>query len=277
MFECFVNGHRRVAVLVDENPRYKRLLMIAPHGNMIDVLKFQHADFAHGGWSVLNTERAALHYALTFRKSPYFFKTDRALCAMTEVIMELNTLDMKALVAEYNRLTGSTVSKFESKAKAIAAIEKASGVKQPAVPVKSTAQPMTATSEAVDIISSDTTTITKEQVMNTATKPAKKTPAAKKSAADKSSKPTKKATAAAKPAKAAKSASDMTRAQRTAAMTKGSGGLIIKLLKEGKLDDDSIISKVLKEFPDREIKNQQVSWYRSQLYSAGVLEKPAKK
>ena len=272
MFECFVNGHRRVAVLVDENPRYKRLLMIAPHGNTVDVVKFQHDAFAHGGWNLLSTEHAALRYALTFRKSKYFFKTDRALRAMSEVMMELKTLDMKSLVAEYNRITGHTVTKFESKAKAIAAIEKASATQQP---VEKPA-PMTS-SDAADIVPTIPVNAAKEPDMPKTTKPA-----AKKAATTKQSTPAKKAAqvkkeAPAKKASAAKKADTRTRAEKTAAMTKGSGGMIVKLLKEGKLDDDSIISRVLKEFPDREVNNSQVSWYRSQLYSAGALKKPAKK
>ena len=246
MFECFVNGHRRVAVLVDENPRYKRLLMIAPHGNTVDVVKFQHDAFAHGGWSPLNTEHAALRYALTFRKSKYFFKTDRALRAMSEVTMELKTLDMKSLVAEYNRITGLNITKFESKAKAIAAIEKASATQQPAETTAPAPSPITS-DVAAGIIPTIPVNAAKEPDMPKTTKPA------------------------------AKKADTRTRAEKTAAMTKGSGGMIVKLLKEGKLDDDSIISRVLKEFPDREVNNSQVSWYRSQLYSAGALKKPAKK
>lgn len=276
MFECYVNGHRRVAVLVDENPRYKRLLMIAPHGNTVDVVKFQHDAFAHGGWSQLSTEHAALRYALTFRKSQYFFKTDRALRAMSEVIMELKTLDMKSLVAEYNRITGHTISKFESKAKAIAAIEKASATQQPAEKPASVSAPAPS-DVAADIIPTIPVNAAKEPAMTKTDKPAaKKAATTKKAPAAKKEAPAKKVTPA-KKAPAAKKADPRTRAEKTAAMTKGSGGMIVKLLKEGKLDDDSIISRVLKEFPDREVNNLQVSWYRSQLYSAGALKKPAKK
>lgn len=267
MFECFVNGHRRVAVLVDENPRYKRLLMIAPHGSTVDVLKFQHADFARGGWSQLTGERRALHYALTFIKSPYFAKTDRALRAMREIMMELTTLSMKDLVAEYNRITGLNITKFETKAKAIAAIEKAAAPKQP---VTKDPRP------AVDIVPT-VQPATKEQDMATKTEKTKKAAPTKKTAPAKAA-PTKKAAPAkakAAPEKKPRgkpSADSIERAKRNAAPKKGSGALIVSLLKEGQLDDDSIVSQVLKKFPERHTTNGHVAWYRSQMRKAGVLK-----
>ena len=65
---------------------------------------------------------------------------------------------------------------------------------------------------------------------------------------------------AAKP-KAANGPED--RAARVWATENGAGGLIVQLLKQKKLDDEGIVSTVLKKFPKSRAKVGTVQWYKS--------------
>ena len=253
-FPVFVDANRRFAVQVDENPRYTRLLTLGPGG--IDVIKFLPYQMKRW-YPYADVPHAALRYVHTFARST-LSKTYRAVRAMEEVMQELDKLSMPELVAEFNRLSGKDVKRFSSKAAALKAIRKLTSI------INGTAAPepkLAANDEAQQS--------TKENDMGTTKKTTKTT---------KTSKPTKTASKKAPAAKTAskkprnESAGALERAKKVAQMEKGSGGLIVHMLKAGKTDDDGIVSAVLKKFPDRKVSTTQVSWYRSMLIRAGVIK-----
>lgn len=253
-FPVFVDANRRFAVQVDENPRYTRLLTLGPGG--IDVIKFLPYQMKRW-YPYADVPHAALRYVHTFARST-LSKTYRAVRAMEEVMQELNKLSMPELVAEFNQLSGKDVKRFSSKAAALTAIRKLTPI------TNGTAAPepkLAANDEAQQT--------PKENDMGTTKKTTKTT---------KTSKPTKASSKKAPAAKVASkkprnvSADALERAKKVAQMEKGSGGLIVHMLKAGKTDDDGIVSAVLKKFPDRKVSTTQVSWYRSMLIRAGAIK-----
>ena len=137
-----------------------------------------------------------------------------------------------------------------------------------------------ATKEALDYLG-QVITISKQEYQMATTK---KAAAAEKTAAKPATKKTPPAKPAAKAteAKAGRRAIDpvvktpakktgdarVDRAKRVCATTNGAGGMILKLLREGK-DHDAILSRVLSAFPDNATKPTHISWYQSMRRAAG--------
>src|SRR5690606_508513 len=230
MFQVLMDPHRRFAVVVDENPRYTRLLTNEGRGvDIIKVLPYQLKRWAP--FEMLN-HRAALRYAITWIRSTTS-KTQRAARALEEVMSkELHEMSMPELVAEFNRLTGKETKRFATKTAAINAIKKAVGATKNVNEPASTQPEPSNTTEETSMPAKTKTAKTKA----TKTKIAKTKPA-------KISKPR------GKPAQDA-----IEKAKRICASDKGSGGYIRQLLLAGEDDTEKILSKVLKKFPDRNTK-----------------------
>lgn len=255
--------HRHIAAEVDVNPRYRRWLMVA--GNGVDIVKMTEADVAKAEWQAVDLERGALRFALCFARST-LPKSARAWNVMKEIIqMELQGMSMADLVAQYNKLTGRTIKKFETKAAAIKAITKVS-TPQNVVAAEPLAQ---ATSGNGAMMQTATQLLENGMTTKAKTK--------RKSAVKKETKPTRPAKSAKKSAAAPKKrgkpdAAKIERAKKIANTKNGAGGVIVALLKAGKLDVDAILSQAIKKFPEQSTKLSHVYWYRSMLKAAGVLK-----
>ena len=158
-----INKAGRTGVLLDENPRYRRVLRSA--GSGLDVDRLQPLEWISDGWLPLPDARP-LSYAHTFGAST-LNKTARAVATLKEIIAmtDLNALTVAQLTEEYNRLTGKRTKQFKSKAAALAAITKAQAA-------------LVAGLDATSAATAPPATTTEETEMPK-TKPAKKTPAAK--------------------------------------------------------------------------------------------------
>jgi len=278
----------RYAVEVDENPRYRRMLCAAGSGQ-VDIVKVGPDEFSERGFTLLPADvLGAGRFARTYSGS-CLFKTARAARVIKELVMaDLGGMSMAELVAEYNRITGKSVKKFETKAAGIRAIARATEPKN--VEAEETEQERAAKAERAKnlqkarqdakayraaqgekVAEAANAAAEKEREANGGELPSER---AMRLTAEQLSKETQMATKKQKPKRkaAAPKGNGLDRAKRVAQMTKGSGGMIIELLKKGKADDDAIVSAVLKKFPERKVNAGQVGWYRSMLVKAKVLK-----
>lgn len=178
--KLYIDAQRRLGVVIDENPIYKRVLCV--NGGMVDVVKMGPDAFEQRGFLASEDSRGAWQFANTFARST-LVKTSTAVKAIQEIQMsEAVKLTMKDAVAEYNRLTGKSIKRFESLAaaqKALAKLTEVTNAEKPNGAMKLTADQLTAGDK--DMVAKKTKS--KKSVNGSGDERAKKIWAAKRGAA----------------------------------------------------------------------------------------------
>jgi hypothetical protein len=288
-YTLYLNHARRLALEIDANPKFKRVIRIQDRGGL-DIVNMTDGELQREGFfpaDPVTCPHGALRFALTFSRSE-LAKTDRAARMLDEVKKhEMKQLTVDTLAAEYARLTGRPYPVFKNRAAGVKALTLASAMKNVADASASTKKENTMSDATTTNGTTPKTTPPagteakkaakkpgKVAVTKPAAKAAKKTAPAKP-AAKSTAKPAKNKPAPAAKAKREKAPSmvdPLARAKAVAKMTEGSGGMIVGFLKAGKMDHDQIVSAVLKKFPDRKVNATQVAWYKSQLVKAKAIK-----